>query len=102
MRIGLIADIHGNYFALESVLQELIQEAVDQVVCLGDVGSLGPEPHEVIEWLRTIGCPTVLGNTDDWLLTPPVPAESDSRSPHIEYEINAWCAEQITAEDQRF
>lgn len=102
MRIGLIADIHGNYCAMETVVQELIQEAVDQVVCLGDVGSLGPEPHEVLEWLRTVRCPTVLGNTDEWLLIPPVADASDSQNTHIMYEINAWCAEQLTPEDRSF
>ena len=52
MRLALLADIHGNYVALESVLQELAQESVEQIICLGDVGALGPQPHETIDRLR--------------------------------------------------
>jgi Calcineurin-like phosphoesterase superfamily domain len=39
MRIALIADIHGNLVALETVLQDVATESVDQVIGLGDVGS---------------------------------------------------------------
>jgi len=34
MRIALIADIHGNLVALETVLQELAREPVEQIICL--------------------------------------------------------------------
>jgi len=71
MRIALIADIHGNLVALETVLHELAQESIDQILCLGDVGALGPQPHEVIDRLRQLQCTVVLGNTDAWLLAPP-------------------------------
>ena len=40
MRIGLIGDIHGNLFALETVLAELEREPLDQLICLGDVAAL--------------------------------------------------------------
>ena len=70
MRIGLISDIHGNLIALESVLSELKREQVDSMICLGDVAALGPQPHEVIERLRKLNCPVVMGNTDDWYLQP--------------------------------
>jgi predicted phosphodiesterase len=39
MRMGLIADIHGNLIALESVLSELKQEQLDHLICLGDVAA---------------------------------------------------------------
>jgi putative phosphoesterase len=96
MRLGIFSDMHGNYHALDMVLQELTREGVDQLVCLGDVGSLGPEPHRVVERLRAIQCPCVLGNTDAWLLTPPVATETDAP---VIFEINAWCAAQLTPED---
>ncbi len=41
MRIALIADIHGNFVALERVLQDLQEEKPDQIICLGDVAALG-------------------------------------------------------------
>lgn len=64
MRIGLIADIHGNLLALEAVLSALGRDGVDDLICLGDVASLGPQPAEVIARLRALGCPVLMGNTD--------------------------------------
>lgn len=70
MRIALIADIHGNVVALDEVLAELEKKAVDQIVCLGDVAAGGPRPAQTLERLRELDCPVVMGNADQWLLTP--------------------------------
>ena len=48
MRFAFISDIHGNLQSLELVLTDLQQTKVDQIVCLGDVASFGPQPREVI------------------------------------------------------
>jgi predicted phosphodiesterase len=102
MRIALIADIHGNLVALETVLQELSSEPIDQFICLGDVGSLGPQPHEVLDRLRRLRYPVLLGNTDAWLLKPPTVEEKDSENLRIMYAINAWNVEQLTFEDRTY
>ncbi len=102
MRIALIADIHGNLVALETVFQDLSREPIDQIICLGDVGSLGPQPHEVLDRLRRLRCPVILGNTDAWLLEPPIAKERDSENLRIMYAINAWDAEQLTSEDRAY
>ncbi|MHB8644249.1 MAG: metallophosphoesterase family protein [Thermomicrobiales bacterium] len=101
MRIGLIADIHGNLIALDTVLAALARERVDELICLGDVAALGPQPGEVIARLRALGCPVVMGNTDAWLLDPPSPegAAADNRSNRI---LNAWCAAQLTDADRAY
>ncbi|MBV7328205.1 metallophosphoesterase family protein [Chloroflexi bacterium TSY] len=65
VRIALISDIHGNFVALEKVLAELEQEPIDQYLCLGDVVENGPQPREVIESIRALNCPIVMGNTDE-------------------------------------
>lgn len=93
MRIGLIADIHGNFLALESVLSELEREQVDQIICLGDVAALGPQPHEVLECLREFNCPVVMGNTDDWYLQPLPEGDDELR------EIVEWGLKQFTDAD---
>jgi len=102
MRIGLIADIHGNLLALEVVLQELAREQVDQIICLGDIASLGPQPRQVIERLRLLRCPVILGNTDAWLLNPPAPASATTDEGRILREINRWCAEQLEASHRAY
>lgn len=93
MRIGLLADIHGNFIALESVLNEFKQEQVDQIICLGDVAALGPQPHEVLECLRELKCPVVMGNTDDWYLQPLPEGDEELR------EIVGWGLGQLTDAD---
>lgn len=101
MRLGLIGDLHGNLIALEAVLAALAAEAVDDVVCLGDVAATGPQPSATIARLRALGCPVVLGNADAWLLDPPAnpPVDSEWRRFH---EIDAWCAAQLTPDDRTY
>jgi hypothetical protein len=69
-RIALISDIHANDIALRAVLGDIRRTGVDQVVCLGDVVDLGPEPNAVIEILAELGCPCILGNHDESMLNP--------------------------------
>lgn len=99
MRIAFIADMHGNFVALETVLREIADEGIERIICLGDVGALGPQPHEVIERLGGLGCPVILGNTDAWLLAEPGARTSDSE---ILSAITAWCAGQLTPEDRSY
>ena len=102
MRIGLIADIHGNLLALEAVLHELAQEYIDKIVCLGDVAALGPQPREVLDRLRALDCPVIMGNTDSWLLTPQIAPEVAAAHSRPTYEISAWCAKQLSSADREY
>lgn len=98
MRIGLIADIHGNLLALETVLAELAQESLDDLICLGDVAALGPQPGAVLARLRALQCPVVMGNTDAWLLAPP----SASAGDQIDQAITRWTWEQLSDADRAY
>jgi putative phosphoesterase len=102
MRIALLADIHGNLPALEAVLAALQAEAVDQLICLGDIAAVGPQPHEVIARLRDLGCPAVKGNTDAWLSDDAVWARMKELLPPDVAEIAAWNLVQITADDRAY
>ena len=99
MKIALIADIHGNLVALETVLAEIEREQIDNIICLGDVAALGPQPHEVIERLRQLSSPVILGNTDAWLLASAGTRTSDSA---ILRAITSWCAAQLTDTDREY
>jgi putative phosphoesterase len=93
MRIGLISDIHGNLFALEVVLAALDREKLDDLICLGDVAALGPEPGGVLARLRALQCPVVMGNTDAWLLSPPTVTDEIDRA------LISWCIAQCSDAD---
>lgn len=67
VRIAVVSDIHGNLPALEAVLADLDQVNPDLVVLGGDLALGGPHPIEVVDLLRELGWPSVLGNTDEAL-----------------------------------
>ncbi|GCE50986.1 calcineurin-like phosphoesterase family protein [Thermosporothrix hazakensis] len=100
MKIGIFSDVHGNFVALQTVLAEL--EQVDRLLCLGDICALGPQPAEVIERLRQLQCPVILGNTDAWLEDPLLARESEAERHCIFYELALWSAEQLSESDHAF
>lgn len=99
MRLGLIADIHGNLPALEKVLAELEREGVDQILCLGDV-AIGPQPVETLERIRSLGSPVTMGNWDAWYLTE-MP-KLDGELGRVLGDLRAWSMQQLSEGHRRF
>ena len=68
MKLGLIADIHGDYAALQTALDRLDNyHHVDEILCAGDLVGRGPEQEKVVERIRRAqAIPTVKGNHDEW------------------------------------
>lgn len=64
MRVAIVSDIHGNLPALEAVVADLAETKPTQVVLGGDLAFGGPHAPEVVDRLRELGWPSVLGNTD--------------------------------------
>jgi putative phosphoesterase len=98
MRLGLIADIHGNGIALDTVLADLAREGVDQIVCLGDVAAHGPDPAEVTARLREMDILNIMGNTDAWLLDPSLPVREHRASDPMA-AITDWNRDHLSAGD---
>ncbi|MBI4977738.1 MAG: metallophosphoesterase family protein [Spirochaetes bacterium] len=65
MKIALISDIHGNLQALQAVIQDIDRNAIQSIICLGDIISMGLQPGEVITMLQSIHCSFILGNHDE-------------------------------------
>ncbi len=64
MRFAFISDIHANLEALEAVLEDIGKEAVDEIICLGDIVGYGSEPNECTEIIRKRCSLVLLGNHD--------------------------------------
>ncbi len=62
MKIQIISDVHSNYEALRAVAGA--EKHVDQIWCLGDLVDYGPQPSEVVEWVRQHATLCVQGNHD--------------------------------------
>ncbi len=101
MKLALIADIHGNLFAFDAVLEDIRQRKIEQILCLGDVVSSGPQPREALQRLREIGCPTVMGNTDAWVIEPSLHTYPDLYGQNLQ-DIEYWSSQQLTEEDKTF
>jgi len=71
MKIGLLADIHGNAHALESVLKSAKDKKVDRLLCCGDYVGYYYEPDKVMELLNDWDWHGISGNHEamllDWL-----------------------------------
>src|SRR5215470_16026288 len=70
MRVAVLSDIHANLTALDAVIADLRTTAPDLVVHGGDLMAGGPRPAEVIDRIRELNWPGVLGNTDEMLWMP--------------------------------
>jgi putative phosphoesterase len=67
MDIGIISDVHGDYRALERVLDQLDNKhRVEHILCAGDLVGRGPEQDRVVQVVRERNIPTVRGNHDEW------------------------------------
>lgn len=64
MKIAAISDIHGNIYALMKVLEDIDQQKVDKIICLGDLVGYGPHPNECLALIRRREIPCIKGNYD--------------------------------------
>ncbi len=99
MRIAVISDIHGNCFALDSVLRDIRQQGIEQIVCLGDAIQGGAQPAEVVQRLRVLNCPVVMGNADAFVLEGEAEGEAVSERQRI---VRDWSLAQLSSEDIAF
>ena len=100
MKIGVIADIHGNIVALRAVLQALREHRCDEVICLGDVATLGPSPVECLEAVRTEVDTFIAGNHELALLHPQKMDEFGIFSV-VQPDVQ-WCLDRLPPEHLTF
>ena len=99
-RIALISDIHGNEIALRSVIRSIHEQGADELVCLGDVATLGVAPGEVLDMLRYEGCPCIAGNHDDYVLGGPL---EDGHAPtSVLRDAILWCRDVLSRPQLEF
>ena len=99
MRIANFSDVHGNLTALEAVLAHIEQQSPDIIAFAGDLCLFGPRPAACLDLVSQRGIPAVYGNTDEWVLTPPVapPGVSDMARAHWLHlnEISHWTQSKL-------
>lgn len=72
MRFAAIADVHGNYRALEAVLADIRRQGIDAIVNLGDMASGALDARRTMDLLMSLDAVHVLGNHDRYLIDRPL------------------------------
>lgn len=93
MRLGLIADIHGNLPALRAVLEAM--GPVDSLLCAGDVVGYYPDANQVCEVIRALGMAVVRGNHDAYVVGRLAP-----RGDAPDLYRTEWTARTLTADNR--
>jgi protein phosphatase len=66
MKLLVISDVHGNFDALKALSD---RESYDKMVFLGDAVDYGPEPGQVLDFLKSNSDVNIMGNHDNAVLT---------------------------------
>lgn len=64
MKYGIFGDIHGNYEALEAVVEKFHENGVERFICVGDIIGYGANPVECLETVIRLEAKAVAGNHD--------------------------------------
>lgn len=80
MRIAVVSDIHGNRTAFDAVLADLRQTSPDLILHGGDLADAGASPVEMVDQIRGLGWPGVVGNGEEALAMPETLEAFASRS----------------------
>jgi predicted phosphodiesterase len=100
MVFAVLADIHANLPALESVLSFLDREHITQGIVLGDVVGYGPHPAECIERLQATGFATLKGNHDHLAAEGVVP-EGTGVTSHAKWALE-WTLQRLSPAHKRW
>ena len=105
MRLAVVSDIHGNLTALEAVIADLHARSPDLVVQGGDLAYGGARSAEVVDRIRDLHWPGVVGNTDEMLWRPELLATLVAGAPKLKAlfemlfnEMAPFCAAALGAQ----
>jgi diadenosine tetraphosphatase ApaH/serine/threonine PP2A family protein phosphatase len=87
MRFAAIADVHGNYLALEAAIADIRAEGITDIVNLGDMASGPLDARRTMDALMALDAVHVLGNHDRYLIDrPPEKMGSWDRPAHAQLD----------------
>ena len=98
MKYAIIADIHGNLEALQTVLEDCKAQKVTHYACLGDVVGYNANPKECLDIIRDMGMPIVKGNHDEYCSAD---QNLDGFNAHAAEAVN-WTRKQLSDEDRKW
>ena len=98
MRYGVLADVHGNLFALQAAVRRLGEAGVDGWLCAGDLVGYGPHPSECVQVVAELGAGCVAGN-HELLVLGLLP---EGRAGRLARETTAWTRDVLREDCRSF
>jgi putative phosphoesterase len=102
VKLAVLADIHANFVAMQTVIEHIEAWQPDRVVVAGDVVNRGPRP---LECLRVIEAKqqrenwlTVRGNHEDYVLSYTKPDTPDSGLKFEIFRTAYWTYQQLNGQ----
>ena len=96
---AVISCLHANLAALEAVLEDIDQQGISTITCLGDLVGYGPQPNEVVQLVRELAIPTCQGCWDEDIIDGLNACECSYPSQLAEkrgHRAHHWTADQLT------
>ena len=95
MKYAIISDIHSNYQALKSVIEDISRQKIKKIICLGDIIGKGENSHKCLELIKKHCSVVVAGNTDIRFSINPEAFKDNE----LEYKRIMWNHSLLTKED---
>ncbi|MGE0028375.1 MAG: metallophosphoesterase [Thermoleophilia bacterium] len=93
-RLAVMGDVHANLPALRAVLRAIADAGLVRGACTGDLVMRGPDPEGVVEEVRRLGWPCVIGNTDKKVAERLARSKSDPKAQRV--GSRAWTTNQLS------
>jgi diadenosine tetraphosphatase ApaH/serine/threonine PP2A family protein phosphatase len=98
VRIALLSDVHGNLPAFRAVLDDVEEQGVEEIWCLGDLVGYGAEPDGCVALARE-RCQLCLAGNHDLVVSGVLDIEDFSRSAA---EAARWTRDHIDGQSLEF
>ncbi|TDT69226.1 putative phosphoesterase [Hypnocyclicus thermotrophus] len=94
MKIAFISDVHSNYYALKSVLENIKKEKANEIYLAGDIIGYHSMPNEVIELIKENNIISIKGNHDYDII--------NKRFDENIKDFKIWTYENLTEENKKY
>ena len=99
MKVAIFSDVHGNKEALKAIINDIKKNNIDEIICLGDVIGIGPNPKECMDIIIDNNIEMVLGNHELYFLKG---TEIDDEIKEEELNHHRWVKEQLNDRHRQY
>ncbi|MFO8016449.1 MAG: metallophosphoesterase family protein [Candidatus Woesearchaeota archaeon] len=95
---AIIADIHSNLEALETVMDDIKERGIHRVFCCGDIVGYGADPNSCVDIIKNKSLPSVAGNHD---INSAKPSDLSWFNPHARKALE-WTGRNLKKRNRDF